>query len=242
VDYLTRLEQGRGRSPSESVLGALARALRLTTAERDHLFALGGVRSPGPGTISSEPRPSMLRLMDRLTDLPAMLVDARMDVIAWNAMAVALLGDFSAPAHRNIAWRSFTGPGSRIHTSDDAERERLDRALVADLRAASGRYPDDPGMTALVTSLRRRSARFAALWAERAVAVRHDDRKCFDHPAVGLLELDCDALHDTADDQVLLVYSAAPGSSAAEALALLRVIGVQPDITGSAARDRHPIM
>jgi hypothetical protein len=123
-----------------------------------------------------------------------------------------------------------------------AERERLDRALVADLRAASGRYPDDPGMTALVTALRRRSARFAALWAERAVAVRHDDRKCFAHPAVGLLELDCDALHDTADDQVLLVHSAAPGSSAAEALALLRVNRGAAEHTGSAARDCHPIM
>jgi hypothetical protein len=97
-------------------------------------------------------------------------------------------------------------------------------------------------MRMLITSLRRRSERFATLWAERAVAVRHDDRKCFDHPAVGLLELDCDALHDTADDQVLLVCSAAPGSSAAEALALLRVIGAQPDITGSAAPVRHPIM
>jgi transcriptional regulator with XRE-family HTH domain len=231
VDYLTRLEQGRGPHPSDAVLGALARALRLSTDERDHLFALGGVRPPAPGTISAEPRPSLLRLMDRLTDLPALLLNARLDVLAWNAMAAALLGDLSAlpPAERNTAWRAFLGSGNRVVADDPAERDRLDRALVSDLRGAYGRHPNDPGLNRLIATLEKGSERFAALWAERSVRVRHGDRKRIRHPQLGDLTLDCDTLHDAFDDQMLLVYSAAPGAPEAEALALLRVLGIESD-------------
>ena len=116
VDYLNRLEQGRGAHPSESVLGALARALRLSTVEHDHLFHLAGSPPPGPGRIRSAVRPSVLRLMDRFTDLPALLLDAKRDVLAWNASATALLGDFSAlpQAERNMAWLRFAGSSSRV--------------------------------------------------------------------------------------------------------------------------------
>lgn len=95
------------------MLGALARALRLTDAERDHLFQLAGGSPPQPGRISDTVRPSVLRLMDRFTDLPAMLLNARADVLAWNPMAAALLGDFSAlpSARRNILWQRFAGAG-----------------------------------------------------------------------------------------------------------------------------------
>ncbi|MCE0767678.1 helix-turn-helix transcriptional regulator [Pseudonocardia kujensis] len=241
VDYLTRLEQGRGPHPSDAVLGALGRALRLSTDERDHLFALGGVRAPAPGTIPVEPRPSLLRLMDRLTDLPVLLLNARMDVLAWNAMAAALLGDLSAvpPAERNTAWRAFLGPGNRV-VADDAERDRLDRALVSDLRGASARYPDDPGLRRLVATLEKGSERFAQMWAERTVRVRHGDRKKIRHPQLGDVTLDCDTLRDAFDDQMLLVYSAAPGTPEAEALALLRVIGIEADGTANGGADRRP--
>ncbi|MEJ3654594.1 helix-turn-helix domain-containing protein [Actinomycetes bacterium KLBMP 9759] len=96
VDYLTRLEQGRGPHPSEAVLGALARALRVSDAEREHLFHLAGAQPPLPGRIRSTVRPGVLRMLDRFTDLPALLLDAKADVIAWNPMALALLGDMSA--------------------------------------------------------------------------------------------------------------------------------------------------
>ncbi|MFC5947733.1 helix-turn-helix transcriptional regulator [Pseudonocardia lutea] len=242
VDYLTRLEQGRGPHPSDAVLGALGRALRLSTDERDHLFTLGGVRPPAPGTISAEPRPSLLRLMDRLTDLPALLLNARTDVLAWNAMAAALLGDMSALplAQRNVALQAFVGPGNRLAADDPAERDRLDRALVSDLRGSFGRYPDDPGLKRLIATLEQGSERFARMWAERSVRVRHGDRKRIVHPQLGVLTLDCDTLHDAFDDQMLLVYSAAPGTPEAEALALLRVLGIEPDGGTNGPSDGQP--
>jgi transcriptional regulator with XRE-family HTH domain len=233
VDYLTRLEQGRGPRPSESVLGALARALRLSDAEREHLFRLAGGPPPQPGRITDRVRPSVLRLMDRLTDLPAILLNARADVLAWNPMAAALLGDFSAlpPGRRNIVWQRFAGTGFGRIVADPRERDRLDRAAVAGLRAAAARYPDDPALHRMIGELLARSPEFARLWAMRHVEPRHADRKCIAHPELGVLELDCDALAIPGDDQVLVVYSASPGSPEADALALLRVIGITREQT-----------
>jgi transcriptional regulator with XRE-family HTH domain len=227
VDYLTRLEQGRGPRPSEGVLGALARALRVTDAERDHLFHLAGGAPPLPGRIRSAVRPSVLRLMDRFTDLPALLLDAKYDVLAWNPMAAVLLGDLSSIPldQRNIARQAFTG----VHRLDvePGERERLDRALVSDLRRSAARYPTDPALQRLVADLRSASADFERLWTLRELDERHNDTKRIRHPELGVLELDCNVLEVHGDDQVLLVYSAAPGTRAAEALELLRVVGLQ---------------
>jgi transcriptional regulator with XRE-family HTH domain len=227
VDYLTRVEQGRGPRPSEAVLGGLARALRLTDAERDHLFALAGVATPPPGRIRSAVRPSVMRLMDRFTDLPAILLDAKCDVLAWNPLAAALLGDMSAvpPAQRNVVWQAFLGT-SRVAVDPEA-RERIDRAIVSDLRRAAARYPDDPGLARLIAELRAGSDRFERLWTLRELDERHGDSKQIRHPELGPLDLDCNVLHIQGDDQVLLVYSAAPGSREAEALALLGVLGLQ---------------
>ncbi len=227
VDYLTRLEQRRGPHPSEAVLAALARALRLSDAERDHLFYLAGGAPPRPGHINSGVRPSVLRLLDRFTDLPAVLFDAKTDVLAWNALAAALLGDYSAipPAERNAAYQAFLGT-SRVG-ADDAERDRLDAAMVGDLRRSLGRYPDDAGLRTLIATLRARSHRFAGYWDARAVASRRGDRKRVRHPELGVLEFDCDVLTVQEDDQKLIVYSAAPGSRSAEGLELLRVVGLQ---------------
>ncbi|WP_219412699.1 helix-turn-helix transcriptional regulator [Pseudonocardia nigra] len=227
VDYLTRLEQGRGPRPSEAVLAALARALRVTDAERDHLFHLAGGTPPLPGRIRSAVRPSVLRLMDRFTDLPALLLDAKTEVLAWNPMAAALLGDLSSipPGQRNIARQAFTAE-HRLG-GDPAERARLDRALVSDLRRSAARYPSDPGLHRLVAELRGDSAEFERLWTLRELDERHADVKRVRHPELGVLELDCNVLEVHGDDQVLLVYSAAPGSREAEALALLSVVGLQ---------------
>lgn len=243
VDYLNRLEQARGPRPSEAVLRALSRALRLTDTERDHLFLLAGGAPPVPGRIRSTVRPAVLRLMDRFTDLPALLLDAKCEVLAWNPMAAALLGDLSAiPAdRRNIARQAFGGAHGMAGT-DPAERERLDRALVSDLRRSAARYPDDPGMRRLIADLRAGSPTFARLWALRELDERHDDLKVIRHPELGPLDLECTVLQVHGDDQTLLVYSAPPGSPAAGALALLRVVGLQrmpADPAPAEVTDRH---
>jgi transcriptional regulator with XRE-family HTH domain len=227
VDYLTRVEQGRGPRPSEAVLGGLARALRLTDAERDHLFDLAGVAPPPPGRIRSTVRPSVQRLMDRFTDLPVTLLDAKSDLLAWNPLAAALLGDISAvpPAQRNVAWQAFLGTSRMEVNAGDGER--LDRAIVSDLRRTAARYPDDPGLARLIAELRAGSDRFDRLWTLRELDERHGHTKRIRHPELGVLELDCNVLHVHGDDQVLVVYSAAPGSREAEALALLGVVGLQ---------------
>jgi transcriptional regulator with XRE-family HTH domain len=227
ADYVTRLEQARGSHPSEAVLAALAQALRLSDVERDHLFDLAGARAPMPDRICESVRPSVRRLMERFADLPALLVDAKMDVLAWNPMATALLGDLSSmpPARRNIARQSFLSPPGRVQAGPGA-LARMQLAVVADLRAATGRYPTDPGLRELIAELRRGSPTFERLWQQRPVGVRHSDRKRIAHPELGVLELDCVVLHVFGDDQWLIVYSAAPGTPEADALARLRLSAV----------------
>lgn len=228
VDYLTRLEQGRGPTPSGQVLGSLARALRLTDDERDHLFHLAGSAPPRPGLIDGVVRPATLRLMDRLTDLPALVLDAKGDILAWNGLATALLGDFSAwpPPTRNVVWRRFLGDGGRVARGPE-EAERTAAQAAAELRAVVAKYPDDPGLQRLLTDLQAQSPQFARLWEQRRVAERRSDTKTVDHPELGPVTLDCDVLILPGTDQRLVVYSAAPGTPAAEALAVLRVVGLQ---------------
>ena len=228
VDYLVRLEQARGPHPSEIVLGTLARALRLSEAECDHLFRLAGVSPPGAGRIRGTVRPSVLRMFDRLTDVPAMLVDAKTDVLAWNPVAAALLGDYSAVPHaeRNVAWQAFLGGSSRTWM-DTADRERISGHLVADLRRASARYPDDSGLCRLIGALTAGSPRFTDLWGRRDVEEHRSEHKTIHHPELGVIVLDCDHLHLDQDDQVLIVYSAEPGTPSAQALELLRAVGLQ---------------
>jgi transcriptional regulator with XRE-family HTH domain len=112
VDYYTRLEQARGPHPSQHVLAALARALRLTNDERDHLFRLAGEPAPEPQARSEHLRPGVLHLLDRLADSAVMVVNDVGDVLAWTPLAQALFTDFSAlPAgQRNLYRIFFTGP------------------------------------------------------------------------------------------------------------------------------------
>ncbi|MEW1860056.1 helix-turn-helix transcriptional regulator [Streptomyces sp. NBC_00669] len=229
TDHYTRLEQARGSHPSRQMLAAVARALRLTGDERDHLFHLAGEEPPrGNRPATEHVRPGLLLLLDRLTDTPAQVVSDRGDILAQNPMAKALHGDASArpEAERNIIWRYFTNPAARdLIPAED--RERAARVSVADLRATCARRPDDARLAGLVRRLRARSEEFAALWDDHRVAVRRSDVKRFLHPVVGLLELDCEVLLNPDHDQRLIVHSARPGSESHERLELLRVVGLQ---------------
>ncbi|MBX6384463.1 MAG: helix-turn-helix domain-containing protein [Microbispora sp.] len=231
TDHYTRLEQARGSRPSRQMLAAVARALRLTRDERDHLFHLAGEEPPRDRPASEHVRPGLLLILDRLTDAPAQVVSERGDVLAQNAMAKALHGDASArpEAERNVIWRYFTDASAReLYPAED--RDHAARAAVADLRAAVARRPDDARLAALVRRLRARSEEFSALWDAHEVAVRRSDVKRYLHPVVGLLELDCEVLLSPEHDQRLVVYTARPGSESHERLELLRVIGLQ-DLT-----------
>jgi transcriptional regulator with XRE-family HTH domain len=228
VDYLTRLEQGRASHPSASVLAPLARALRLSDDERDHLYRVAGHAEPRAGRIDRHITPGVQRVLDRLTDVPVLVVDASWEVVAANPLAGALMGDLSGgpPRMRNILWRHFTGAPSRVvRSADELAAEEAD--AVADLRGTLGRYPDDERLRALVEDLRRVSPRFAELWERRAVEQRPASRKTFAHPEVGRITLDCDVLTVAGSELRLVVYTAAPGSPDAEALALLDAVGLQ---------------
>lgn len=234
VDYVVRLEQGRGPHPSDQVLGALCRALRLDVDERDHVFRLAGVAPPRAGLIEMHVRPSVLRLIDRFADLPAIVLSAKGDVLAWNAMSAALIGDWSAwpPARRNQYRMRFLPEASdppRAAVGVGTPEEALATASqsVASLRSAAGRYPDDPGLARLIADLLAGSAEFRSLWESVDAGTWRSHTKSVAHPTFGLLELDCDTLYVPDADQMLVVYSAAPGTPEAEALALLRVVGTQ---------------
>ncbi|TDB93043.1 helix-turn-helix transcriptional regulator [Actinomadura sp. 7K534] len=234
VDYYIRLEQGRGPRPSRQILGAMARALRLTDDERAHLFNLAGEPpAPPPGPPQEVPA-GILHLLQRLDDTPAYVLDAKYDVLAWNDMATALITDFSAlePRDRNPMRALFLGPGPRSpHITDEDENRQFARLSVADLRAdlraALGRYPDDPGVRGLVAELTEGSELFRRLWANHQVAVRRSGTKKIKHPVVGKIEVHCDVLVVPERDQKVVLYTTAPGSRSHEALKLLRVVGTQ---------------
>ena len=230
VDYLTRLEQGRASSPSEQVVEALVRALRLSDAEREHLFGLAGLAVPGSGMVSTRIAPGVQRLLDRLAHTPVCVHDAGWNLLVANAPYDALMGETSAwrGIERNGVWRNLVGPGTRaVHTA--AERAKFEEGLVASLRQSAGRYPTDRRLRKLISELHAASPRFVELWqtAELPESREQSRHKIIDHPEVGRITLDCDVLIVAGDDLRITVYTAEPGSADAEKLDLAVVLGTQ---------------
>ena len=223
TDYYVRLEQQRSPQPSPQVLAALARTLRLTDDERDHLFVLAGHHPPLAHRAGDHVRPGLLALLDQLEHAPAQILSDLGDLLAQNAMAQLFFGTMCSvePADRNVVLRWFTDPAVRALYPAD-EHEYYNRLHVADLRAAVARRGKDPVADALVSRLRAVSPEFVALWDRHEVAVRRQGRIRIDHPALGPLELDSELLLTPAEDQQFLVYTAPPGSNAAAQLARLR--------------------
>jgi transcriptional regulator with XRE-family HTH domain len=224
VEYVVRLEQGRGPQPSAQVLTALAQALRLERDERDQVFRLAGSFPPLSGRIEMSIRPSVLRLLERLSDLPALVLSAKGDVLAQNPMAGALLGDLMRwpDGQRNIVWQRFLGAGVTHVASTPEEDEAAAQQSVGLLRTALSRYPHDPDLRALIESLIDGSERFWSMWEEGRSTTSRSMRKTVEHPDLGTLTLDCDTLLLPDTDQSMIVYSAAPESRVAAALSSLR--------------------
>jgi transcriptional regulator with XRE-family HTH domain len=223
VDYVKRLEAGR-ITPSEPVLDSLARALRLDAVERKHLYALAGRASAYDVDPFEDVRPGLLRLLTAVEPLPAFIVGPWLDLLAWNPTASALFCGFERrpPEERNMARLIFLDPEIRdLFFAGGWDGS----GLVASLRVRYTQGEPDKRVQALISDLIERSPVFRRLWEEHGVVKRMKGRKTFSHPEVGEIELDWDRLTvPGASGQVLMVYSAAPGTPGATALTLLSTL------------------
>ncbi|AMW10912.1 transcriptional regulator [Streptomyces qaidamensis] len=228
VDYYVRLEQGRGPGDpcrtksggvSDAVLNAIARVLRLDEAEHAYLRAVARPRrQDGPGSAASRVRPGVRLLLDGMDRNPAYVLDHRMDVLAWNALADAVLG-FSGTGDLSLPRRFFLDPASRELYPDWSA---IAAQTVAHLRLQAGHHPGDPVTGELVAELTRASEEFRRLWADHLVKPCDHGVKLVRHPVAGLLTLPYETLTiPAAPDQTIVAYAPEPGSETAERLALL---------------------
>jgi transcriptional regulator with XRE-family HTH domain len=229
-EHYTRLEQARGSRPSRQVLSGLARALRLSDVEREHLFDLAAEPLERPDEVSTDLPAHVTQLLERLPGTAVLVFDARFDVIAWNPLAAALLEDFSAlaPRSRNMLRRYFLTPDPATRHYGLSHGDDFARYAVARLRSALVRYPDDRPLRTLLRELRAGSAEFVERWErdDEVVVTRHLT-KTVQHAVVGRLELDCSVLLVPDRDQEVVLFTAPEGSAAAESMELLAVVGTQ---------------
>ncbi|MEU4596004.1 helix-turn-helix transcriptional regulator [Nocardia sp. NPDC023988] len=220
-DYYTRIEQGR-LAPSEPVLDALVRVLRLDDAQRDYAENLvrRSARRPakrGQKTV----RPQLQRLLDQLTETPALVFGRYLDILAWNHLAAALITDFGhmTPRQRNYVRMVFTDPAMRTLYDD---WESVARTCVAILRMDAAANPTDPQLTALVGELSIADEQFRQWWAARNVARQEFGSKTLNHPDVGEMTLNWDTFSSSGDsEQQLVLWSAEPGTTSHEKLRIL---------------------
>ncbi|MEV7595915.1 helix-turn-helix transcriptional regulator [Kitasatospora sp. NPDC089797] len=234
TDYYVRLEQGRADRPSDEVLDALARALGLGSAERAHLYDLArpprraDARTAGTGRGDAL-RPALRQFVETVPTAPAVVMNDRNDVLAWNPLAAALIADFPRlpPRERNMARRILLDPDAhRIHPDWDEAA----RTTVGILRMAAGRRPHDPELVRLIGELSLGSETFRTLWAGHHVHEKTHGPKRFRHPAVGEIALGYETFQvPGAPHHLLVVYPAPPGSPAEEALNFLASFASSPD-------------
>jgi transcriptional regulator with XRE-family HTH domain len=232
-DYYVRLEQGRERHPSEQVIDALARALRLDEDATAHLHELArpAPRRRRAAGRSERVRPELLRLMEAWSHTPAFVIGRRMDVLAANSLAAALHGGF-AGGH-NLVRLIFLDPAAPEVYPDWDE---VARDTVAVLRASVGPDLDDPHLTDLVGELSLKSEKFRCLWARHDVREKTHGTKRYVHPLVGELALRYETFAVAGNPgQMLVVYHAEPGSPTEQALALLSSIAAEQRATDTAS-------
>jgi transcriptional regulator with XRE-family HTH domain len=227
TDFYARLEQQRGSLPSAQTTAALARALRLTQDERDHLFVLAGHSAPPRAFRTDHASPALQRVLERL-DTPAQIVSDLGVTLSQNPLAEALLGvqtEYTG-LRRSMIYRWFTDPSQRnIHP--EADHPLHSRIHVASLRVVHARAGEDHEARELLASLLRESEEFAALWRRHEVGRRPPTKKRFLHQLVGPLSLDCQILTSENLTERLVVFTATPGSEDADRLELLSVVGSQ---------------
>ena len=226
VDYYARLERGNLSGASDSVLKALAKALQLDEAERQHLFDLA--KSATAPASSSRParqsvirvRPAVLSILDGMTGTPAYLRNPRMDILAVNDLCLALYDGVLTRDRLpfNLARFLFLDPYAKAFFLD---WDTIAQDTVGALRTQAGRDPYDRGLSDLIGELTTRSDGFAMLWARHEVRLHRTARKRLASRVVGEIELTGDALDLAGDGLTVIAYSAAPGSPAEDQLKLL---------------------
>ncbi|MFP7833604.1 helix-turn-helix transcriptional regulator [Marisediminicola sp. LYQ134] len=229
TDYYTRLEQRRGPQPSTQMVASIARALRLSSQERDYLFRLCGHSAPDRVAGADHVAPALLRVLDRLTDSPALILSALGETLVQNGPAQALFGDVSGLVgmERSAIFRWFMHPETERVLYPEDDRDRQSRAQVASLRAAFGSAGPKSRAAEMAKHLAANSPEFAVLWDEHEVGKRFADHKVLVHPELGEIEVDCQALFTEDESQVLLVLTAPPNTEADQKLRLLAVVGTQ---------------
>jgi transcriptional regulator with XRE-family HTH domain len=219
ADYYSRLEQQRGPIPSEQMLAALARGLKLSPSEREHLFALAGHSAPRRALRDEQVSPAMMRIVERLPDTPAIVFSRFGEALLQTPSAVALFGDYTrfSGMSRYLVYRWFTDPDQRaLYPPED--HDIRGRVFTVDIRAA---YTADPAGTAgeIVEALLAVSPEFAEVWKRHEVDVTHHlDLKRYRHAKLGELQLYSRRLMDPDEGQDLLVFLAEPGSPSEEKL------------------------
>jgi transcriptional regulator with XRE-family HTH domain len=239
VEYYAKLERGAIAGASSSVLEAIASALRLDETERVHLLDLAraadGVPASGHprrrGTRPGQARPPLQWALEAITDGVAFVRDARQDLLATNALGRAFYSPLIGDGGRtpNLARFQFLDPTSRDFYPD---WEVFAGMCVAIMRAEAGRDPHDRALQDLVGELSTRSETFRTLWGAHDVRTHGTGTKRFHHPVVGELTLAYEELAVTAEPgQVLMIYTAEPGSASAERLRLLASWGADQHAT-----------
>lgn len=216
-EWYTWLEQGRDINVSMQLLESLARVLRLDSNEREYLFLLVSRQPPPVETFVPPTVSTVLQtFLDHLGLSPACVIDARVNVIAWNAAYCAVFGDFSVLPERgrNLIWRIFTNPASRQaneHWKDVA------RAYLAQFRAGYGRFINDPWWAQQIAELSEVSSEFRELWEHHDVVNLSEGRKLFNHPVAGQLDFDILFLQTVeSEDMRLLIHTPRSGTGTTE--------------------------
>ncbi|MEU8384253.1 helix-turn-helix transcriptional regulator [Streptosporangium sp. NPDC048865] len=228
VDYYERLEQARNAHPSEAVVGSLARALRLSVDERDHLYRLAGYAPPARGAARGYVDPAMMFLLDSLTTVPAHVTDDLNTMLAQNRLSRVLVGSWVAGDDRagNVTWQWFTDPASRALNVPE-EHEAIGRGYAADLRASIGQRGEDSSAIRLVGDLLRASEEFTRYWNDMAVEPLKSSRKHLIHPHAGPLDVQCDVILSNTTGHRMVIFRPQPGSTTADGFAFLGVLGAQ---------------
>jgi transcriptional regulator with XRE-family HTH domain len=222
--YYTFLEQGRDVRPSRQVVAALASALRLSPAERAHLFQLAAIPLAADDRDQAETVDSVVStLVSRLDPFPAYVKGGRWDVLAANRAARVLFTDWPAlpPGDRNKVWWMFTEPAAR---KVYVEWEKEASELLGRFRAAAARRPDDPAFTALIERLHQASPEVREWWPRYEVRPVGSGTKRLHHPALGDVAFQHIVLQVADHPEQMLVYfttSEVPESKLADLAAVL---------------------